>query len=361
MITLSRTPVERLESAQDGYRKLTRRRILIVLGLAMLTVAVFCGDVMIGGAPMPVGDLLRAALTPGHAPAVDDQIVWGIRLPMSVTGILVGGALAAAGAGMQTILNNPLAEPYTLGVSAAAGFGAALAAVTGFTSLLPLGSEIGMAGSAWIFAIAACAMILGFSRLRGAGAGAETMILLGIAIVFLFNALLALMQYVASEVQLQQVVFWTLGSLSRATWPQIGTLAVVTAVLLPFFYWQAWTLTAFRMGDDRASALGVPVDRMRTIALIGVSLLAATAVSIAGTIGFIGLVGPHIARILVGEDQRYFLTASILSGATLLTGASMVSKIVVPGVIIPVGVITSLVGVPVFLLIIMTRRQRTWT
>ncbi|WP_067672164.1 FecCD family ABC transporter permease [Nocardia miyunensis] len=359
MITVNRTPVERAVTAGAGYRALARRRILIVAALAVLTVAVFCGDVMIGGAPMPAGDLLRAAFTPGQAPAVDDQIVWGIRLPMSVTGILVGGALAAAGAGMQTILNNPLAEPYTLGVSAAAGFGAALAAVTGFTSLLPLGNELGMAGSAWIFAIAACLIILGFSRLRGTGA--ETMILLGIAIVFLFNALLALMQYVASEVQLQQVVFWTLGSLSRATWPQIGTLAVVTAVLLPFFYWQAWTLTAFRMGDDRANALGVPVDRMRTIALIGVSLLAATAVSIAGTIGFIGLVGPHIARILVGEDQRYFLTASILSGATLLTGASMVSKIVVPGVIIPVGVITSLVGVPVFLLIIMTRRQRTWT
>nr|WP_237755256.1 iron ABC transporter permease [Nocardia nova] len=345
-------------SPQASYKSLTRRRILIITALALLAVAVFCGDVLIGGAPMPFGDLARAAFTPWQAPAVDRQIVWDIRLPMSVTGVLVGSALAAAGAGMQTILNNPLAEPYTLGVSAAAGFGAALAAVTGLTGLLPLGNELGMAGSAWIFAIVACLMILGFARLRGTGA--ETMILLGIAIVFLFNALLALMQYVASEVQLQQVVFWTLGSLGRASWAQIATLAVVTAVLLPFFYWHAWTLTAFRMGDDRASALGVPVDRMRTFALLGVSLLAATAVSIAGTIGFIGLVGPHIARILVGEDQRYFLTASILSGATLLTGASMVSKLVVPGVIVPVGVITSLVGVPVFLLIIMTRRQRTW-
>ncbi|MEV5650660.1 iron ABC transporter permease [Nocardia sp. NPDC052254] len=346
-------------SAQASYRSLTKRRILIVTALLILAIAVFCGDVAIGGAAMPLGDLVRAAVTPWQVAPVDRQIVWDIRIPMSVTAILAGGALAAAGAGMQTILNNPLAEPYTLGVSAAAGFGAALAAVTGLTTLLPLGNELGMAGSAWLFAVIACLVILGFSRLRGTGA--ETMILLGIAIVFLFNALLALMQYVASEVQLQQVVFWTLGSLGRASWPQITTLAVVTVVLLPFFYWQSWALTAMRMGDDRAAALGVPVDRLRTVAMLGVSLLAATAVSITGTIGFIGLVGPHIARMLVGEDQRYFFTASILSGAVLLTGASMISKLVVPGVIIPVGIITSLVGVPVFLLIIMTRRQRTWT
>lgn len=344
--------------AENAYRSLSRRRIVVIVVLAVLAVAVFCGDLAIGGAQMPLPDLMHALLTPWKVRAVDRQIVWDIRLPMSVAGILVGGALAAAGAQMQTILNNPLAEPYTLGISAAAGFGAALAAVTGLAAL-PLGAELGMAGSAWIFAISAGAVILIFSRLRGAGA--ESMILLGIAIVFLFNALLALMQYVASEVQLQQVVFWTLGSLGRASWPQIGMLAAITAVIVPAFYANAWTLTAFRMGDDRAAALGVSVDRVRAATLIGVSLLAATAVSIAGTIGFVGLVGPHIARIMVGEDQRYFLSASILNGAILLTGASMVSKIIVPGVIIPVGVITSLVGVPVFLLIIMTRRQRTWT
>ncbi len=344
--------------AEVVYRSLVRRRTVVIIALVILALVVFCGDVAIGGATMPLPELIDAVFTPSRVPAVDRQIVWDIRLPMSVSGVLVGGALAAAGAEMQTILNNPLAEPYTLGISAAAGFGAALAAVTGL-SALPLGSELGMAGSAWVFAIAACAVILVFSRLRGAGT--ESMILLGIAIVFLFNALLALMQYVASEVQLQQVVFWTLGSLGRATWPQIGILAVMSAVIVPLFYRNAWTLTAFRMGDERAGTLGVSVDRVRMFTLIGVSLLAATAVSIAGTIGFIGLVGPHIARILVGEDQRHFLTASVLSGAILLTGASMVSKIIVPGVIIPVGVITSLVGVPVFLVIIMTRRQRTWT
>jgi iron complex transport system permease protein len=354
MMMTKSAAVQEYSLAEAAYRSLTRRRTGVIAVLLIVAFLVFCGDVAIGGASMPLADLLHALFTPANVPAVDRQIVWEIRLPMSVTGLLVGGALAAAGAEMQTILNNPLAEPYTLGISAAAGFGAALAAVIA----LPLGGALGMAGSAWIFAIIACAVILVFSRLRGAGS--ESMILLGIAIVFLFNALLALMQYVASEAQLQQVVFWTLGSLGRATWPQIGLLATISAVIVPIFSWNAWTLTAFRMGDDRAAALGVRVDRVRMVTLIGVSLLAATAVSIAGTIGFIGLVGPHIARILVGEDQRYFLTASVLSGMILLTGASMVSKIVVPGVIIPVGVITSLVGVPVFLAIIMTRRQRNW-
>lgn len=156
------------------------------------------------------------------------------------------------------------------------------------------------------------------------------------------------------------MVFWTLGALTRATWAQIATLAVVTSCCLAGFYANAWKLTAFRMGDERARALGVRVDRVRTLTLVGVSLMAATAVSMAGTIGFIGLVGPHVARILVGEEQRYFLTASLLSGGVLLTSASVVSKLIQPGVILPVGIITAIVGVPVFMVIIMSTRRRNW-
>ncbi|WP_019202901.1 iron ABC transporter permease [Tsukamurella sp. 1534] len=349
---------DRAGAGERAYRRLARRRCAVVALLAVLAAAAFCADIVVGGAQMPLADLAHTLVAPFDARAVDREVVWQIRLPMSVTAVLVGAALSVAGVEMQTILGNPLAEPYTLGISAAAGFGAALVAVLG-VSVLPFGANLGMAASAWVFAIGACAAILVFSRVRGAGA--ESMILLGIAIVFLFNALLALMQYIASEVQLQQVIFWTLGSLGRATWPQLGLLAGLVAVVVPLFYRSAWTLTAFRLGDDRAAALGVNVDRVRTASLIGVSVLAATAVSIAGTIGFIGLVGPHIARALVGEDQRFLLPASLFSGAALLAGASVISKLLVPGVIVPVGVITSLVGVPVFLLVIMTRRQRSWT
>lgn len=344
-------------SATSRYYALVRRKRLLVTALLVLTVVVLVCDVGVGGGTLSVPELLRSIFTPWTATPVVNQIVWNIRMPMSVTGVVVGAALAVAGAEMQTILNNPLAEPYTLGISAAAGFGAALSVVIGL-SAIPMGAVLGLAGSAWVFAMVACAVILGFSLLRGATT--ESMILLGIAMVFLFSALLSLMQYVASEAQLQQVVFWTLGSLGRATWPQIGLVTAAMAIITPLFYRASWTLTAFRLGDDRARALGVSVERTRIVAMIGVSLLAATAVAFAGTIGFVGLVGPHIARILVGEDQRYFLPSSLLCGSLLLCGASLASKLIVPGVIIPVGIITSLVGVPVFLLIILSNRRRLW-
>jgi iron complex transport system permease protein len=334
------------------------RKRLIVASLFVLTVAVLLCDVAVGGGSLPLGQLLRACFAPWSSPPAVAQIVWNIRMPIAFTGVLVGGALAVAGAEMQTILNNPLAEPYTLGISAAAGFGAALSVVTG-VSALPLGAVLGTAGSAWLFAMLACALIVTVSLLRGAST--ETMILLGIALVFLFTALLSLMQYVASDAQLQQVLFWTLGSLSRATWPQIAMIAVVLVVITPLFHRASWTLTAFRLGDDRAQSLGVAVQRTRILTLVGVSLLAATAVAFAGTIGFIGLVGPHIARILIGEDQRYFLPASLLCGSTLLCSASLGAQLIVPGVIIPVGIITSLVGVPVFLVIVLSQRRRLWS
>ncbi len=345
---------ERAAGAVRAYRLMIARRRTIVVTLFALTFVLFVADVAVGGSGLPVQQLLQGLFTPWEAPDVIRQIVWNIRMPMSVVAVLVGAALAIAGVQMQTILNNPLAEPYTLGIAAAASFGAALSVVVGFSAT----SVLGIAGSAWIFAMVACAVILAFSTIRGANA--ETMILLGIALVFLFTALLSLMQYVASDAQLQQVVFWTLGSLSRASWSQVALLAACLAVITPLFRRASWTLTAFRLGDERARALGVNVERSRVLVLVGVSLLAATAVSIAGTIGFVGLVGPHAARILVGENQRHFLPAAALCGATLLCGASVASKLIAPGVIIPVGIITSIVGVPLFLALILTRTRRLW-
>lgn len=348
---------EFVSSSPHWYRRASQKKALIIgILLAGLTVAALL-DFLLGGGSMPAQEVLYTLVHPTQARPIDYQIVFDIRLPMTLTAVLVGAALAAAGSQMQTILGNPLAEPYTLGISAAAGFGAALATVTGFTAD-GIGSVLGMAGTAWLFAMAACAIILLFAQARGSGV--EGMILLGIAIVFFFDALLALMQYLASETQLEQVVFWTMGSLTRATWIQIALLSAIVCVCLAFFFRNSWALTAFRVGDDRARALGVNVNRMRMLTLVAVSIMAATAVSMAGTIGFIGLVGPHIARLLVGEDQRYYLTASTLAGAFLLVAASAVSKIIQPGVILPVGIITAIVGVPVFVTIIATQQRKAW-
>jgi iron complex transport system permease protein len=256
---------------------------------------------------------------------------------------------------MQTILNNPLASPFTLGVSSAASFGASLAIV--------LGLSIPGVPRDWIVSVNAFACAFGSVLLlqamaRARGSGVETVVLFGISLVFAFNALVAFVQFLSSQEALQQLVFWSMGSLTRSTWSNVAVLAVVVAVVLPFAMRASWSMTALRLGEDRARSFGVNVTRLRFLSLLRVSVLAATAVAFVGTIGFIGLVGPHIARLLLGEDHRFLLPASALTGALIMSLASAASKSLVPGVIMPVGIVTALVGVPVFLLIIFGRRER---
>jgi iron complex transport system permease protein len=343
--------------ARDLYNRITRRKAWTVLGLAAALIGATALDVVLGPAGLTLPELARAMLAPATVAPAQAVIVWEIRLPMALMAAVVGAALAVAGAEMQTILNNPLASPFTLGVSAAAGFGAALAIVLG-VSVLPFVGAFLVAGNAFAFALLAALVIHVASRLRGVSS--ETMVLLGIALVFLFNALLALLQYVASEQALQQVVFWSLGSLSRASWPKLAITAGVLVAVAPLFVVHAWQLTALRLGDEKARSLGIDVARLRLLVLAAVSLLTAASVAFVGTIGFVGLVGPHVARMLVGEDQRYFLPASALAGALLLSSTSIVSKAVIPGVILPVGIVTALVGVPFFLAMILSRRRQLW-
>jgi iron complex transport system permease protein len=271
--------------------------------------------------------------------------------------VVVGAALSVAGAQMQTVLNNPLASPFTLGISAAAGFGASLALVLG-VSLVPTLTSFIVPVNAFIMAVAAAMLIHVLSHRKGVTT--ETIVLLGIALVFTFNALQAFLQYLASEQALAAVVFWTMGSLGKATWGKLAITSVVVALMLPLFARRAWQLTALRLGDDKARSLGINVYRLRLETLLAISLLAAVPVAFVGTIGFIGLVGPHIARILIGEDQRFFLPASAITGALMLSATSVVSKSIVPGIIFPIGVITALVGVPFFFALILTSKKRSW-
>ncbi len=344
--------------AADTYRRLARRRAVIVALMVVALAASVVADILLGPSRLGLDETLRTLLSPGDSAPISHTIVWDIRLPMALMAVVVGAALSVAGVQMQTILNNPLAEPFTLGIAAAASFGAATSIIVG-VSVASLSGIFLTAANAWIFAILACLIIQGMSLIRGATA--ETMILLGIALVFLFSALLALLQFSASEQQLQQIVFWTMGSLTKSDWARVGLVALVLVIVVPLCARAAWRLTALRMGDDRAASLGVNVKRLRLSVLLAVSVLAATAVAFVGTIGFVGLVGPHVARMLLGEDQRYLVPGSMLCGALLLSVTSIVSKLVIPGVVVPVGIITALVGVPFFIGIIFLRRQRMWS
>ncbi len=340
-----------------AYSRLVARRIALILGLLGLLVLSVAADVSLGPANYPLEDVFRTLLAPGSSNVQMRVVIWDIRLPMALMAVTVGGCLSLAGAQMQTILANPLASPFTLGLSAAASFGAALAMVLG-VALFPGALTLMVPVNAFAMAIAAAMLIFALSSMRGVTV--ETIVLLGIALVFTFNAALALLQYFASEQALAAVVFWTMGSLSKANWTKVAVTAAILVLCTPLFARRAWALTALRLGETRAAAMGIGVRRLRLETLILVSLLAAVPVSFVGTIGFIGIVGPHIARLLLGEDQRFFLPGSILAGALILSATSVLSKAILPGAVLPIGIITALVGVPFFASLIFTHGRRAW-
>jgi len=337
-----------------AYRARLRWQAMLVAIVAAAMAGAFAWDLATGPGNLAPADILAALIDPAAQPTRLRVIVWDIRLPVATMAVLVGAMLGLAGAQMQTILANPLADPFTLGISSAASVGAAVAIVLGWGLLPGLAGTASVTGNAFAFALAAAAAVHLLTRLRGVNA--ETMILFGIALMFSFNALLGLLQYRASEVQLQQIVFWMMGSLGRSNWARIGIAAAVLAAAAPLLWRHRWALSAIRLGEERAQALGVDVGRVRLEVLALVSLLAATAVSFVGVIGFVGLVGPHVARLLVGEEQRFFVPLSAFGGAALLSAASIVSKTLVPGTIFPLGIVTALVGVPVFLSLVLSRR-----
>ncbi|ROP59869.1 iron complex transport system permease protein [Enterobacter sp. BIGb0383] len=335
------------------YRKILIRRFALA-GVLLLCIA--CSlllDFTIGPSGLPLSTLWHTLVDASAADIGTRTIVWEIRLPFALMAIAVGMALGLAGAEMQTILNNPLASPFTLGVSSAASFGAALAIVLGL-GIPGIADKWFIPANAFVFALLACFVLDGISRwTRVATSG---VVLFGIALVFTFNALISILQFVASEDTLQGLVFWTMGSLARASWDKLGILAVALLIIVPLSLKNAWKLTALRLGEDRAVSFGINVRKLRLATLLRISIISALTVAFVGPIGFIGLVAPHISRMIFGEDHRFYLPGSMLIGALVLSLASVFSKNIVPGVVIPVGIVTSLVGVPFFLSIIIRNR-----
>lgn len=335
------------------YKKHSYRRIIFILIGLLICAVSFITDVIVGLASLTLRDVWLAVM---QSPAVSknaDVIIWSIRLPTAVMALLVGASLGIAGAGMQTILDNPLSSPYTLGISAGAGFGASLVVVIGLSSLEFLG-EFMVPFGAFVFAGLTSFFIYSINKIKNFSS--ETMILAGIGMMFLFQALQSLMQYMATPEALQNIVFWTMGSLTKANWLSISIVLVALLVMLPLMMRESWRLTALKLGDEKASGLGVNVEHLRVKIFLFISIITAVAVSFVGTIGFIGIVGPHIARMLVGEDQRYFLPLSAVCGMVILSLASIASKMLIPGAMFPIGIVTAIIGVPFFFSLVLTRK-----
>ncbi|WP_298928530.1 iron ABC transporter permease [uncultured Ramlibacter sp.] len=344
-----------MTSLASRYRRFALRRMAVLALLASVLVLALAIDIATGPSVFALRDLWTGLLDPGALPVGQQVILWQVRLPYAVMAVLVGASLGLAGGEMQTALNNPLASPFTLGLSAAAAVGASAVVVSGIT-WTAFGENLAVPLGAFLVACLATLLIQALAWRFGASV--DSVVLFGIALLFTFEALLWLLQFVADSNALQQIVFWTMGSLGRSTWNKIAIVGVVLAVCAAWTARSTWALTALRAGEDQARSFGVPVERLRLLTLLRVSLLAATALSFVGTIGFVGLVGPHISRMLLGEDHRFYLPGAALAGALMLSGASILSKTLIPGVVLPIGIITALVGVPMFMLLIL-RRPRT--
>jgi len=346
-------PSEASKAVALAYQRVIRRRLAFLLLLTVISVAAFAIDLGSGPSSLGLGDVIRGVWQPGSLSGAHSAILWEVRLPQALLAVLVGLGLATAGAEMQTILGNPLASPFTLGVSSAASFGAALAIVLGI-GIPGVPQNWIISANAFGFAFVSVLVLQSVVRMRGPGT--DILVLCGIALFFTFNALVALTQFLASQQALQQLVFWIMGSLSRASWDKVRLLAVVLLVTLPFSQRAAWPMMALRLGEDRARSLGIDIGRLRFMSLLRISLMTATAMAFVGTIGFVGLAGPHIARMLIGEDHRFFLPASALTGAIIMSLASVASKSIIPGVLVPIGIVTALIGLPVFFSLIFSRR-----
>ncbi len=349
------SPSTILLQAIEQQRKSERRRLMVISSFGAILLASFVLDIMTGPSMLDASKVINALLDfiglPFQVDRSTQVIVTNLRLPIALMAIIVGGSLGVGGAEMQTLLNNPMASPYTLGMAAAAGFGAAITLYIG---------SLGMSGlyavpiGAFLCCMLSACFLFALASMRHISSG--QLILAGIALLFLFQSLLSLVQFISSPELSQQILFWLFGSLSKATWTNLAITVVVVIGGFLLLLQDSWKLTALRMGEERAKSVGVNVTKLRLKTLFIVAVMTATVTSFVGIIGFIGIVAPNIAKILVGEDQRFFLPLSFLIGAFLLSAASVLSKTIVPGALFPIGIVTAIIGVPFFFWLIIARR-----
>ncbi len=292
-----------------------------------------------------------------------DMIIWNVRLPQALTAIVAGAGLAVCGAVMQAILRNPLGSPFTLGISHAAGFGAALSVMvfdfgtmsSSSVGAVSINSPYLTAAIAFGCSLSATGIIIMVSRLRSATP--EIMVLTGVALGSLFTAGTMFLQYFADDIQLAAMVFWTFGDVARASWSELLIICVVTGAAYLWYLINRWNFNAIEAGDETAKGLGVKVDRIRIVGMLISSLVSAVIVSFLNIIGFVGLVCPHIVRRVIGDDYRFLLPGSCIMGGILLLASDTVARVVLAPNALPVSVLTAFLGAPIFIWLIIQGKR----
>lgn len=345
-------------SVCERYSRYTGKKNLFIF--ALIIAIVICTGIAAscGSADVSLGDVYVSLLNkifPEYfeSPWVSEICLWKLRFPRILMGLLTGIALGVAGCAMQGALKNPLADPYMLGIASAAGFGATIAIV--FGSGVLAGTYL-IVGNAFLFSLIAAGIIILIAEKKDGSA--EAMVLTGIAMLFFFQASTTFIAYFADSEAVKSAMFWMVGDLGKVSWADFYFIIPVVVLVVPVLLWKSWDLNIIGAGDESAMSLGINVKSFRILIVALSSLLVAIVVSFAGAIGFIGLVSPHICRLIIGGDNRYLIPASGLMGAVFLILSDTIARTALSPVIIPVGVITAFIGVPFFVYMIIYGRAR---
>ncbi|AGB01983.1 FecCD family ABC transporter permease [Methanoregula formicica] len=347
----------------EDYRAYLNRKVRwILLGLILVFVF-FVLAISVGAVAIPPLDVVQSLLGISSSDKWD-RIVWNVRLPQAIAAVVAGIGLAIAGVAMQSILRNPIASPFTLGISSAGAFGAAVSVIVlgAGTMQSTVASPVAISNPyltttvAFIFCMIATGVILAISHIKGASP--EVMVLTGVALSSLFSAGVMFLQYFSNDAQLAAVVFWTFGDVGRATWDMLPLMVVVVGAGTLYFIANRWNYNAIDAGDETARGLGVNVTRVRLAGMTVAAVISAVIVALLGVIGFVGLVCPHMMRRLVGDDQRYLIPGSAIAGAVLLLASDTVARIIVAPYILPVAVLTAFLGAPVFIYLLFRGYKR---
>ncbi len=344
---------------RTAYLGSVRKKVLFILICLALCIALATYSAVLGSYPISPSEVYATIWNAiiGH-PQPDQtvaHVVLDLRLPRILGAVVCGFALAICGTVMQSMMRNPLADPYTMGISSGAGFGAALAIILGVEVV----SGGGVILNAFVFAVIPAMAILFLSRFRRATP--TMMILCGISLMYIFNAMTQLFMLVADPEDLATVYKWTVGTLDSIGMGDLALVLIVAVAGSLYVQCMASRLNVMGIGDDSAKTLGVDVDRQRLILLLVITLVAAAVVSFTGVIGFVGLVSPHIARLIIGADNRYLIPASGIFGSVLLLISDIVARTIAAPTILPVGVITACIGGPLFMCLILRSSKEVWS
>lgn len=352
---------EKTLSVSDQYNVAKAKKIAIILILLALVFLFFVVSVFVGSGTLSFKEVFLAIFNKGSETA--RLIVRRIRFPRVIAALIAGGGLAVSGLVMQTVLKNPLASPTTLGVSNAAVFGANFAIIvvgagafhSTHGSWLSISNPYLVSTFSFLSAIIAAGSILLLARLKNLNASA--IVLAGVAVSAIFQAGTTLIQYFASDTQVASAVYWTFGDLGRASYKTDLIMFIVVAVSTLFFFLKRWDFSAMSGGIAYAKTLGVNTRFMTIMSLLLASLITSITVSFLGIIGFVGLTAPQFMKRIVGDDYRFLLPSSFLAGALLLLISDILGRLPIFGTSVPVGVVTSLIGGPVFLAILLRRKK----